>query len=224
MSTTVTYKGQTLTTVENQTKTLQTAGTWMEGDLTLTDVTQGGGGDADYLLNLFAMQYTTIDDNLVETLGNGLLFQTRNATGMRWRKLTTTYGQTFRAITQCVYAVFDKLANTTSDFISYNGKLERVEFGGDLVSIDIYAFENNPILDEIVLRSPTVVQLRHTRAFDNTPYKSGGTGGVIYVPQALISAYQTATNWSTVYGWGATTFEAIEGSYYETHHADGSAV
>ena len=44
MSTTVTYKGQTLTTVENQTKTLQTAGTWVEGDFTLTDVTQGGGG------------------------------------------------------------------------------------------------------------------------------------------------------------------------------------
>jgi hypothetical protein len=43
MSTTVTYKGQTLTTVENQTKTLQTAGTWVEGDFTLTDVTQGGG-------------------------------------------------------------------------------------------------------------------------------------------------------------------------------------
>lgn len=37
MSTTVTYKGQTLTTVENQTKTLQTAGTWVEGDFTLTD-------------------------------------------------------------------------------------------------------------------------------------------------------------------------------------------
>lgn len=42
MSTTVTYKGQTLTTVENQTKTLNTAGTWVEGDFTLTDVTQGG--------------------------------------------------------------------------------------------------------------------------------------------------------------------------------------
>lgn len=42
MSTTVTYKGQTLTTVENETKTLQTAGTWVEGDFTLTDVTQGG--------------------------------------------------------------------------------------------------------------------------------------------------------------------------------------
>lgn len=42
MATTVTYKGQTLATVENQTKTLQTAGTWCEDDFTLTDVTQGG--------------------------------------------------------------------------------------------------------------------------------------------------------------------------------------
>ena len=44
MATTVTYKGQTLATVENQTKTLQTAGKWCEDDFTLTDVTQGGGG------------------------------------------------------------------------------------------------------------------------------------------------------------------------------------
>ena len=45
MATTVTYKGQTLTTVDNTTKTLETAGTWMEGDLTLTDVSGGGGGN-----------------------------------------------------------------------------------------------------------------------------------------------------------------------------------
>lgn len=42
MSTTVTYKGQTLTTVNNQTKTLNTAGTFMEGNITLTDVTAAG--------------------------------------------------------------------------------------------------------------------------------------------------------------------------------------
>lgn len=188
------------------------------------NVNVSGGGDADYLLNLFAMQYTTIDDNLVELMGDGLAFQTKNATGMRWRKLTKTYGQTFRNVSNCVYAVFDKLEETTSDFISYSAKLERLEFGTALTKLAIYTVENDTILDEIILRSPTVVQLAHTRCFDNTPYKSGGTGGVIYVPQALISAYQTATNWSTVYGWGATTFEAIEGSYYETHHADGSTV
>lgn len=222
MATTVTYKGQTLTTVDNQTKTLQTAGTWVEDDFTLTDVS-GGGGDADYLLNLIGMQYTTIDDNLVELMGDGLAFQTQNATGMRWRKLTKSYGQTFRNVRNCVYAVFDKLQETTSDFISYSAKLERLEFC-ELTKLAIYTVENDTILDEIILRSPTVVQLAHTRCFDNTPYKNGGTGGVIYVPQALLSSYPTSTNWSTVNSWGTITWTAIEGSYYETHHADGSAV
>ena len=43
MSTTVTYKGSTLTTVNNNTKTLKTAGKYMEGDVILTDVTESGG-------------------------------------------------------------------------------------------------------------------------------------------------------------------------------------
>lgn len=39
MSTTVTYKGNTLTTVNNNTKILNTAGKYLEGDISLTDVT-----------------------------------------------------------------------------------------------------------------------------------------------------------------------------------------
>ena len=39
MSTTVSYKGSTLTTVNNQTRTLHTAGKWLEGDITLVDTT-----------------------------------------------------------------------------------------------------------------------------------------------------------------------------------------
>lgn len=49
MSTTVTYKGETLTTVENQTRTLQTAGKYLEDDITLTDETGGGSGGGGQL-------------------------------------------------------------------------------------------------------------------------------------------------------------------------------
>ena len=42
MATTVTYKGETLTTVDNATKVLQTAGKWCEDDFTLVDVSGGG--------------------------------------------------------------------------------------------------------------------------------------------------------------------------------------
>lgn len=42
MSTTVSYKGETLTTVSNATKTLQTEGKYLEDDITLVDVSGGG--------------------------------------------------------------------------------------------------------------------------------------------------------------------------------------
>ena len=48
MSTTVTYKGNTLTTVNNATKTLKTAGKYMEDDVVLTDVTEEYVGGAVY--------------------------------------------------------------------------------------------------------------------------------------------------------------------------------
>lgn len=43
MSTTVQYKGNILATVSNDTKTLKTAGKYMEGDVVLTDVSGGTG-------------------------------------------------------------------------------------------------------------------------------------------------------------------------------------
>ena len=44
MATTVTYKGNTIATVNNNTKTLKTAGTVMEDDVTLVDITEAGTG------------------------------------------------------------------------------------------------------------------------------------------------------------------------------------
>lgn len=43
MSTTVTYKGSTIATVDNTTKTLKTAGKYLEDDITLSDVSEGQG-------------------------------------------------------------------------------------------------------------------------------------------------------------------------------------
>lgn len=42
MSATVTYKGVEIATVENETKTLNTAGTYCEADIEVTDVSSGG--------------------------------------------------------------------------------------------------------------------------------------------------------------------------------------
>lgn len=42
MSTTVNYKGNTIASIENETKTLTTAGTWVEANIVITDETLGG--------------------------------------------------------------------------------------------------------------------------------------------------------------------------------------
>lgn len=62
-------------------------------------------------------------------------------------------------------------------------------------------------------------------------YSSSALGGIydnptestIYVPSALISSYQSASNWSSAYSAGVT-FTAIEGSTYETQYGDGTPI
>ena len=51
---------------------------------------------------------------------------------------------------------------------------------------------------------------------------SNGSGGTLYVPQALISTYQSATNWSTILGYANNQILPIEGSIYENQYADGT--
>ncbi len=79
-------------------------------------------------------------------------------------------------------------------------------------------------LTKLVLRSPTVANLVAVSAFQSTPFDNGGTGGTIYVPEALKSSYQTATNWSTLNGYGTVTWKSIEGSAYENAYVDGTAI
>lgn len=69
MSTIIQYKGSTLATVSNQTKTLKTAGKYMEGDVSITDTkiytaTISGTGNINYCyvrLNNTTKYYTTND-------------------------------------------------------------------------------------------------------------------------------------------------------------------
>ena len=64
MSTTVTYKGSTLTTAENQTRVLQTSGKYMEGDITITDVTSGGDWQTMNISGDFASSMTAYNSTI----------------------------------------------------------------------------------------------------------------------------------------------------------------
>lgn len=88
---------------------------------------------------------------------------------------------------------------------------------GSATTINTNAFNANGKLATVILRkTESITTLGNVSAFTGTPIRGyNSLTGEIYVPSALISTYQTATNWSTIYGEGFVTFKAIEGSEYE---------
>lgn len=96
---------------------------------------------------------------------------------------------------------------------AYNWKFETENFG------------QCSKLSVLVIRKNSVVELTGgVNVFISTPFASSGTGGTLYVPQALITDYQAATNWSTIIGYANNQILPIEGSIYETQYADGTSI
>lgn len=93
-------------------------------------------------------------------------------------------------------------------------------------------FYNNTKLTKIILRQTTPTTMEVANLLNFTPFKSGGTGGEIYIPKALYdhlgdgtaNDYKSLTYWSTYEGYGTITWKKIEGSIYETQYADGTPI
>lgn len=79
------------------------------------------------------------------------------------------------------------------------------------------AFNSCYKLQTLILRKTDgICALNNVSAFLNTPMRGRDSlTGTVYVPSSLISTYQGATNWSTIYNEGYMTFAPIEGSPYE---------
>ena len=94
-------------------------------------------------------------------------------------------------------------------------KCAAVDLGPDLVGILTDTFYNGSY-GAVILRKASVVSAVNTDAIRSLTN--------VYVPQSLISSYQTASNWSSKYSGGYITFHAIEGSQYENYYADGTPI
>ena len=73
-----------------------------------------------------------------------------------------------------------------------------------LTCVPMSAFRYNGNFATLILSNSTMCTLNNKNAFTDTPIAKGT--GYIYVPQSLIEAYKTATNWVTY----ASQFRAIE--------------
>lgn len=104
------------------------------------------------------------------------------------------------------------LPNATDNYgVFYNCKaLEFIDLP-NFGYISDAVFQGCTALRTIVLRRNVVATLYTVNAFSNTPFRNG-VGGTIYVPQAYLEQYKTATNWNAL---ESTTFLPIEGSEYE---------
>ena len=128
-------------------------------------------------------------------------------------------GGTSMANTNCIL-VFPKLAlgNVRSSF--ERGYFLAVDIGPNTSNLYNDTFYHNTGLQTL----GTLI-LRRTASIV-TASTSGAINGLrdVYVPSALISTYEAATNWSTRVSGGYITFHAIEGSQYENYYADGTPI
>lgn len=141
----------------------------------------------------------------------------QSITTLTYVKLTgvmTSLMYSFRYCTNLIEAYFPN-ANTNIDR-TCNGctKLQIMDCGQGNIS-NSTSFNNCSALRILILRKTSEIQTLSAWSASciggiyNNPSES-----TIYVPSALISSYQTATNWSSAYAAGVT-FSAIEGSAYE---------
>lgn len=113
----------------------------------------------------------------------------------------------------------------TVDGAAFNGctAIAAVDFGKPVSFAGGTAFGNCSALTTLILRGTTLSALSNVNVFNGTPFRSGGSGGTIYIPKSLYdhlgdgssSDYKAATNWSTLNGYGTVTWAKIEGSIYE---------
>ena len=90
----------------------------------------------------------------------------------------------------------------------------------------------NAKMNNLVIRGSTVQALSAVGALSNTPFASGKAGGTLYVPNDLISGYQSASNWSTILGYPNNQIKSIESTHTDptapvdltTHYIDGTLI
>lgn len=167
---------------------------------------------------------TSISAPKLTRANNKLFLGCTNLQTVDLPKLATINGDQFIESSKVVYLVFPSFSGGIySNSLRSNTLLQAIDVAA-CTSIGTAAFSGCSVFDTFIIRGDSVPTLSNISAFTNTPFASGKAGGTLYVPSALISEYQSATNWSTILGYDTNSVVAIEGSQYETQYADGTPI
>ena len=171
-------------------------------------------GDEASMKALVERTITEFNDDSLNAIGIYAFYDCSALTSVDFPSVTSIGTYAFYNCSKLTSVDFPALTSIGTYAFFYCSELTSVDFPA-LTSIGSYAFHYCSKLTTIILRSQTLCTLSNTSAFTGSPFASNGTGGTVYVPQALIEQYQTATNWSTLYASGKCNFVAIEGSEYD---------
>ena len=122
----------------------------------------------------------------------------------------------FGGCTALTQAMFPKLSEWSSCFYAFADCTNLAVCDlGSIASMNNNTFNGCTSLRTLILRKTgSICTANWWNAAVFGGLYNNPTQSTIYVPQALISTYQTATNWSSAYASGVT-FKKIEGSIYE---------
>ena len=191
----------------------------------------GGGGGGTITGDKFWTKYTaaekmeiseahTVKSNTFGGNFGGTALCLWNATGAEGQYTAQNY---MNGCQNVVTVVAPKIRRCCVGIIGNCANLEAIDFSS-VTTIDMNSLANNAKFNTLILRGGSVATLSNVNAFNNTPFKSGGTGGTLYVPNSLKSQYEAASNWSTILGYTDNQIKSIEDSIYKTQYADGTPI
>lgn len=209
----------------------------------------GGGGGDDYLALSLSNQLVNYTNTTTTNIPESAFLGRNNMESIEFTQLLvigkTAFANCTKLATIKVPLCYEIGQNALQSCKLATGRfpsVRKVNYGafmncGSLTALDLseagsspnayianQAFSGCSQLNVLILRSGSVWSLQNTGAFNNSPFASGKAGGTLYVPSALKSSYQSASNWVTILGYATNSIQAIEGSYYETHYADGTPI
>lgn len=217
------------------------AGTEPSGDITITATTIASGAFS-------GKPITSIRGDNVTNIGNNAFLDCNSLGNVSFPNLVSVTGvYIFQQCRGSLVAHFPKLTTTPSNAFMFYNAGTRSSYKGIVVMPAVTSLGSRTFdrcyLDKVDL-GPGVTTLNADTFYNNIDIKTVNTlilryaGGVVttantdrikglcdvYVPSALVSSYQSASNWSTRYSAGKITFHAIEGSAYENAYADGTPI
>ena len=183
---------------------------------------------------------TSVSMPNVTGLNGNSFYNCSNVTSLylpKLEKFTTNYN--FSGMSKLPLVVLPKLTFGPGPFSFMNDTLLAVidfgcgnESGRYSGTLAPNSFKATSLSTLIIRGTGGIMDLQNINAFDGTPFASNGSGGTLYVPQALISTYQSATNWSTILGYANNQIKSIESTHTDPnapidltlYYADGTPI